>query len=175
MQWGSIKGTNAVALAVLPPEGSAEVTEDVLAAAAAAVIADMDAAHQCLDLTPWGVSHPLLEAHLVSEARLVFPNTSLLQQGCKHIAPLREDHTVLWCKLQHLSQTRLNFSPIGTFVIPADLMYRRVTPAWRAPFTYASRGTMLISLSKMPNSTLIWATCVALRITTRQCYQPCDG
>jgi hypothetical protein len=68
------------------------------------------------------VSHPPSEAHLLSEAHLVFPNTSLLQQGCKHIAPLREDHTILRLKLQHLSQTRLNISPIATFVIPADLM-----------------------------------------------------
>jgi hypothetical protein len=76
-----------MALAILLPEGSAEVTEDVLAAAAAAVIADVDAAHQCLDLTPRVVSHLPLEAHLVLEACLVFPNRSLLQQGGKHIAP----------------------------------------------------------------------------------------
>jgi hypothetical protein len=79
--------------------------------------------HQCLDIPPWVVSHPQLEAHLISEACLVFPNTSLLQQGCKHIAPLRENHTVLQCQsLQHLFQTRLNVSPLGIFVIPANLM-----------------------------------------------------
>jgi hypothetical protein len=109
-------------LAVSLTEGSGEVVVDVLTAAAAAVIADVDTAHQCSDLTPQVVSHPMLEAHLVLEARLVFPNTPLLQQGCKHIAPLREDHTVLRRKLQHVSQTRSNFSPIGEFIIPADLM-----------------------------------------------------
>ncbi len=87
----------AVELVVSLPEGSAEDTADVLAAAADAVIADVDAAHQCLDTPLQVVSHPLLEAHQVLEARLVFPSTSLLQEGCKCIAPLKEAHTILQC------------------------------------------------------------------------------
>ncbi len=92
-------------------------------AMAATVIADLDAAHQCLEISPQVVFHPPSKDHLVLEACVVFPNMSLLQQGCKCIAPLREDHTVLRCKLlQHLSQIQLNVYPIGTFVIPAVLM-----------------------------------------------------
>jgi hypothetical protein len=64
---------------------------------------------------PAGGFPPTVGGPLGVGGLLVFPNTSLLQQGCKRIAPLREDHTVLWHKLQHLSQTRSNIYPIEFF------------------------------------------------------------
>ena len=59
----------------------------MLAVAAAAVIADVDAAHQCLDLTPRVVSHLPLEAHLVLEASWFSPTRPSSNRAASVLPP----------------------------------------------------------------------------------------